>query len=38
MTSEDKTGLEIEEHGTTLIVRIHGGEFLSFVLLDAFLN
>jgi len=26
MTSEDKTGLEIEEHGTTLIVRIDGGE------------
>src|SRR5215211_8766815 len=26
MRSEDKTGLEIEEHGTTLIVRIDGGE------------
>jgi enoyl-CoA hydratase/carnithine racemase len=26
MTSEDTTGLEIEEHGTTLIVRINGGE------------
>lgn len=26
MTSADETGLEIEEHGTTLIVRINGGE------------
>jgi enoyl-CoA hydratase/carnithine racemase len=26
MTSDDKTGLEIEQHGTTLIVRIDGGE------------
>ena len=26
MTSEDKTGLEIEERGTTLIVRINGGK------------
>src|SRR5216110_3524955 len=26
MTAEDKTGLEIEEHGTTLIVRINGGK------------
>jgi len=26
MTSEDKTGLEIEERGTTLIVRLDGGE------------
>ena len=24
MTTTDKTGLEIEEHGTTLIVRING--------------
>jgi enoyl-CoA hydratase/carnithine racemase len=26
MTTTDKTGLEIEEHGTTLIVRINGGQ------------
>jgi enoyl-CoA hydratase/carnithine racemase len=26
MTTTDKTGLEIEEHGTTLIVRINGGK------------
>jgi enoyl-CoA hydratase/carnithine racemase len=26
MTTKDKTGLEIEEHGTTLIVRINGGK------------
>ena len=26
MTSEDKTGLDVEEHGATLIVRINGGE------------
>ena len=26
MTSTDKTGLEIEEHGATLIVRINGGK------------
>ncbi|HMH86695.1 MAG TPA: enoyl-CoA hydratase/isomerase family protein [Gemmatimonadaceae bacterium] len=26
MTAKDKTGLEIDEHGTTLIVRINGGK------------
>jgi hypothetical protein len=26
VTTTDKTGLEIEEHGTTLIVRINGGK------------
>lgn len=26
MTPTDKTGLDIEEHGTTLIVRINGGK------------
>src|SRR6266498_187070 len=26
MTTTDRTGLEIEEHGTTLIVRINGGK------------
>ena len=30
MTSKDKTGLEIEEHGTTLIVRINGGKHALF--------
>ena len=30
MTSRDKTGLEIEEHGTTLIVRINGGKHALF--------
>jgi len=26
MTAKDRTGLEIDEHGTTLIVRINGGK------------
>ena len=26
MTAKEKTGLEINEHGTTLIVRINGGK------------
>jgi enoyl-CoA hydratase/carnithine racemase len=30
MTSQDKTGLEIEERGTTLIVRINGGKHALF--------
>ena len=30
MTTKDKTGLEIEEHGTTLIVRINGGKHALF--------
>ena len=30
MTSKDKTGLEIEEHGSTLIVRINGGKHALF--------
>ena len=30
MTSKDKTGLDIEEHGTTLIVRINGGKHALF--------
>ena len=30
MITEDKTGLEIDEHGTTLIVRINGGKHALF--------
>lgn len=30
MIAKDKTGLEIDEHGTTLIVRITGGKHALF--------
>ena len=30
MTTKDNTGLEIDEHGTTLIVRINGGKHALF--------